>query len=490
MTEGPLKRPGRSAVRITGDYYQWLIAWQGCVTALYDKAERRDNPVVAVGVEVDGAGNLDDVVLYRKYPPHTLMQVKYAVDSRSPVDTKYLTEPSISGGPSILRKIADGWKLISRNGEPADLALITNRAPSATDALLAGRDARTGLLMPAAGEQTSRSARGQLRADWAAASGLTEERLLSMLSALRFDTARDLRHVEDTTSLLMIVNGLRGEHQHVRAGADWVAEQVQNGHRRLDVTMIEAAAVDRAMRLEPARSVLSIATLKPDPLHAQAAHALDWVDRFDGADSYRKRQPLAPATWAQLQNDIEQIPNHLVGVHRIMVTGSLRQATAFAVGATLRMVTNISLAVQQGAQLWTTDTDYSEPTVPAATEYQLGQGDDLAVAVAVATYMTDDVVAFLRTHQISASRLVVLQSPEGPKDNSVATPTAAVALAVGLRDYVRRTLKNERRVHLFLAGPMGLSLLIGHRWNRIAPTTVYEEIRGECQYCPAFEISA
>jgi len=32
------------------------------------------------------------------------------------------------------------------------VVLMTNRAPSASDALLAGRDARTGLLMPAAGE--------------------------------------------------------------------------------------------------------------------------------------------------------------------------------------------------------------------------------------------------------------------------------------------------------------------------------------------------
>jgi hypothetical protein len=37
---------------------------------------------------------------------------------------------------------------------------------------------------------------------------------------------------------------------------------------------------------------------------------------------------------------------------------------------------------------------------------------------------------------------------------------------------------------------MGLSLLLGHRWNRVAPTTVYEEVRSETQYHPAFEVSA
>ncbi|MEU8756603.1 hypothetical protein AB0C88_39565 [Streptomyces chartreusis] len=61
------------------------------------------NPVVAVGVEVDDAGYLDDVVLYRQAPPHTYVQVKYAADSSTPVNEDYLLKPSDRGGPSILR---------------------------------------------------------------------------------------------------------------------------------------------------------------------------------------------------------------------------------------------------------------------------------------------------------------------------------------------------------------------------------------------------
>jgi hypothetical protein len=45
------------------------------------------------------------------------------------------------------------------------------------------------------------------------------------------------------------------------------------------------------------------------------------------------------------------------------------------------------------------------------------------------------------------------------------------------------------RVHLFLAGPMGLSLLLGDRWNLVAPTTVYEDIAA-IGYEPAFTVSA
>ena len=39
------------------------------------------------------------------------------------------------------------------------------------------------------------------------------------------------------------------------------------------------------------------------------------------------------------------------------------------------------------------------------------------------------------------------------------------------------------RVHLFLDDPDGLALLIGHRWNRVAPTVVYEDL-GHLSYEP------
>src|SRR4051812_32284410 len=101
-----LPAPGRSGVRIAGDHFQWLVAWQGCVVALRENGLGESNPILSVGVEVDNAGNLDDVVFHRKCPPHTYIQVKYAVDSGRLVDLDYLTEPSKSGGTSILRKIA------------------------------------------------------------------------------------------------------------------------------------------------------------------------------------------------------------------------------------------------------------------------------------------------------------------------------------------------------------------------------------------------
>lgn len=116
-----LPPPSSTGVRVAGDLYQWLIVWQGCVTALRDHHRGVTNPVVEVGVEVSGAGNLDDVVLYRATPPHTYSQVKYTVDASTPVNEDYLLATSNTGGPSILRKIADSWTKLTTHGSPADL---------------------------------------------------------------------------------------------------------------------------------------------------------------------------------------------------------------------------------------------------------------------------------------------------------------------------------------------------------------------------------
>jgi CBASS immunity sensor of nucleotide second messenger signals len=484
-----LPPPSATGARTAGDRYQWLVAWIASVTVLHDADRDAQNPVVRVGVEVDGAGNLDDVVSYRRMPPHVYQQVKYTVDASTPVSFDYLTRPTAAGGPSILRKIADTWRELTAGGEVAELAIVTNRAPDPADPLISARDARTRRLLPKAGTGGPQSARGKARTNWANAAGISEPQLLELLAVLDFDLARDRGHLEETARLLMLVSGLRGDPAAVAAGADWVAEQVVAGIRIFDHSMIEAAVNRLNLRSGPVRAVVSVATLKPDPLADRAHHALDWVDRFDGPDAYAKRRPKTPATWEQLQADIEAIPSHIGGYHHVAITGSLRQATAFAVGAALRMVTNTDLAVVQRGELWTTDAEYSEAIKPDTIGHDLSQGNELAIAIEVATPIADDVMRFLVDQQLPIEQLIVLNPPGGPRDNVVKGPADACALAYGLRQVARQAARSHPRVHLFLAGPMGLSLIVGHRWNRIAPTTVYEDIAA-LGYEPAFTVSA
>lgn len=98
-------------------------------------------------------------------------------------------------------------------------------------------------------------------------------------------------------------------------------------------------------------------------------------------------------------------------------------------------------------------------------------------------------VEFLRGRQVPVDRLILLRAPGGARDNAVGGPEDDCALAVGIRDAARRAARGYPRVRLFLAGPMGLSLLLGHRWNRVASTTVYEDL-AILGYELAFTVSA
>ncbi len=491
-----LPTAGPTSVRTTGDYYQWLVAWEACLTLLREATARSHNPVRAVGVELDSVGNLDDVVLLRDVPPNTYKQVKYAVDSATPVNEEYLTNPSANGGPSIFQKIARTWKELTADGRSADLRLVTNRAADPEDDLMAGRDARTGLLMPKAAIGGARSDRGKARARWAQEAGLTEAELIDLLSVLRFDLPLDMVWYQEKLQLLMAVTGLRHDQRALEEGAGWIAKMVREGRRELTLAMIEAAVAELDLRAGPARAVLSIATLKPDPLAANADHAIDWVDRFDGDSDYTKRRPLSPNTWAQLQADIEAAPRRLpTGTTAVSVTGSIRLAPAFLVGTTFRMVTGTDLAAVQrgraGSQLWSTNDPFDAASAPGVIEYEIGQGDEVAVAIAVATDPAEDVLEYLREQNLPVSKFIVLTPPSGTaNDGSVPNSTAANALAVGIRDHVRRSTRRVRRMHLFLACPMGLAVLLGNRWNRLCQTVVYEDIKIDDGYEAAFIVEA
>ncbi|WP_262705626.1 MULTISPECIES: SAVED domain-containing protein [Streptomyces] len=489
----PLPAPSPTSVRITGDHYQWLIAWTGCLTLLRENAIHTANPAISVGVEADDAGNLDDVVLLRRNPPHTYTQVKYTVSSATPVNEEYLTKPSPTGGPSILKKIAKTWRTFTADGIDADLAIVTNRAPDPHDPLIAVRDARTQLLLPKAADGTARSKTGQARTRWAQNAGLSETELHDLLSRLRFDLSRELAHVYEQLQLLMAVCGLRNDSHAVDEGANWVAQQVRDGHRTLTLDMVKAAVDSLNLKTGPAYAILSIATLKPDPLAAEADHTINWIDRFETASEYTKRRPLAPATWAQLQDDIEAAPARLPGRTNISVSGSLRLAPAFLTGTAFRMVTGADLAVLQRGDLWSTRDAYDAEYAPMIKEYDVGQGEDLAVGINVtvkAQDFTEDVLEYVEEQNIPASKLLILTPPAGPKDRSVLDSPAANALAVGMRNALRRSARTTPRIHLFLACPMGLALLLGHRWNRLRPTVVYEDVSTTQVYEPAFFVQA
>lgn len=473
--------PSATGVRIAGDDYQWLYAWRACMEALHEKLTGKTNPVLAVGVEEAGVGNADDVVYHRAQPPNSYVQIKYAVDYRDVVNLTYLETSA------VLRKLVSSHRALTADGTSVEMRLLTNRAVDPHDRLLRDRDARGGTLMPRAAQGNSGSERGMARAAWAAVAGIDEPTLLRFLKDFQIEPSYDVERLRMEIGLLMTANGLRSDEASVSAGASWVAQQVIGGHRLLGVGEIKLACDAMGLAFGSPWTTVSIATIKRDELAHQAAVAIDWVDKISGANDWSRVAPTAPNTWDDLADEIRTIPRRLSGNKRILVTGHMRQATGFLVGAELRRVMNYEVGIRQGDQLWTSE-EFTSAEILSSTEIPLSAGIDTAVLVNVAADAAQDVIEWIKKSGSPIGKAILLSPASGVGPKSIPTPGAANSLAVGIRDVARRHARGGK-VHLFLIGPLGLALLLGHHWNRVTTTHVYEHLGG-ADYAHAFTVEA
>jgi hypothetical protein len=77
--------------------------------------------------------------------------------------------------------------------------------------------------------------------------------------------------------------------------------------------------------------------------------------------------------------------------------------------------------------------------------------------------------------------------PKDPRIKAVTSSRVANALAFGIREAVRPVIRRHAQAHLFLATPIGLAMLLGHRWNAMPATIVYEDLM-QLGYESAFTI--
>lgn len=476
------KMPSATGVRIAGDNYQWLHAWRVCMEALHqDLTSKTSNPTIAVGIEEPGVGNGDDVVRHRQTPPHAYMQVKYAVDHRTPVGLTYLADEG------ILEKMVATHTRLTSDQTPVEMRLVTNRTIDPDDVLMRDRDGRDGRLVPRAAQGGPKSHRGQARSAWAAAAHTDEPTLMDFLSDFHLDVAYDVSRLRYEASLLMTANGLRSSDTAVDQGVGWIEQQVRAGRRRISLDDIKTAVAVMELHAGSPWTTISIATIKHDPLADQAAVGIDWVDRIAGDKDWTRVAPAPPHTWAELAADITTVIPRLGDARRILVGGHMRQATGFLLGTELRRVLGFEIGIRQGDQLWSSE-EATQAYPLTITEQTLNAGPDTALIVNVAADAAPVATEWIRQSELPVATVVTATPSAGAGPTAVPTPVAAHSLAIAVRDLARRHA-HTASLHMFLIGPLGLALLLGHHWNRVTTTHVYEHLGGP-NYVHAFTVHA
>jgi hypothetical protein len=229
------------------------------------------------------------------------------------------------------------------------------------------------------------------------------------------------------------------------------------------------------------------------PADRREALQLDWHEIFDG------RQAARDAWDTELLPALRSVHEELtrIGVDRSLVVGGYPTlSTAVAFGRMFPAVAGISVAWDQVAPdgsraLWSLGAPAEDSGFSVTTRGSDPRGDGLAVVVSV----SQDANGAYAASSLPPMRAVIEVTPAADRTAKQLKAGAARKLAHEVADAVRRAKTSHigvREIHLFLAGPVGLAMMIGQLLNAVGPMTVYEHIDDDSvgHYVPEVRIPA
>jgi SMODS-associated and fused to various effectors sensor domain len=476
--------PSASGARLAGDDYQHVLTWIHALKLLLT-----DGDVTRIEFEADNAGNVDDLIVHRVRQPPLYHQIKFVVAQKQPLTHEWFTTPPKRGKKSPLQRFYESYTKLT---SPPEMALHTNRLPAPGDPMLrlvSGSDCK---LVPRLAAQKPGSAAGKVRKQWAEHLGIAEGQLLSFLGHLAIRSGREaLDDLQERCAWAMRAVGFRPDAAALLAAIGALRELIRTGVRELDAESVQRVADTLQLLAGTPRATLLVQSLRPDPWPETATASVDWVELFEGDDAASRRQLKDPAGWndrlkPELAAAVEQLRK--ARLTDVDVRGTMRLATGLVVGVQLSEVAGFKVAAIGREGEWTSITPRDARTVDRE-RIEIDQGEDLAIAIAVSQPIRDDVVSYIRTKNLHVEELVVYSPPGGPSREAVESPEAGIGLAAAISGALRADTSSRRGgLHLFQAGPLPLAIMIGHLWNRMPQTQVYEDLGPGEGYAATFTI--
>jgi hypothetical protein len=229
---------------------------------------------------------------------------------------------------------------------------------------------------------------------------------------------------------------------------------------------------------EPLRLVIN--TRKKPAFEPGVALSLDWTHRFDGRlanppDAWKEH--LLPALETVAQNCEQHAPGR-----RIIAEGLCSLPAAVALGSTFLTTRRLPLAWRQispkrAPDIWSLDAAPESSGFAAQILSGNVSCHDLALLVSVASNVEP---AFAASRpQLPAFRGMVVVTKPGNYPHDIETPGQAVDIVRVISEelrHARDTLQPRGTVHLFLAVPAGLAVMIGQTLNTFGPIQTYEHV--------------
>lgn len=481
--------PAPKGASMAGDDYQHLFTLMQAL-----KLMRKSDCVERIEMEAREAGNVDDVVVHRRGRPSLYHQVKFVVDHRDPLSHEWFTTVPRGSKKSPLQRFYESYWKLSTEEHSAELGLITNRPVDPGDPVLqrvSGRDATLGQRLAAA---AATSAAGTVRAEWAAHVAVSEGELLEMLRHLRVEAGQDdYKRMRETCGWLMESVALRGDEDAVERGRDEIRRIIiEEECRELDLAGLEEIVERLGLHAREPRAALLIQAIDSTPWPDAASASVDWVDLYEGDEPRTRRRLRDPSLWNErLRPELQRAAAEaLKESSDVLLLGAMRLSAGFAAGVELSDVAKVRLSITARDEEWSTD-EAAEVALAEPRLEDLGLGDELVIGISVTGDLHEDVADYLRAEGASVGRLITLSPANGVGHHAVGSGAEALGLAKAIRDHVRGLTKGYTcTLHLFMFAPLGLAVFLGHLWNRVPATQLYEELGSTGGYQKTFLIPA
>ncbi|WP_182378645.1 SAVED domain-containing protein [Nocardioides sp. WS12] len=469
-------RPRAAVLR--GDDYQHIIG-------LYEALQVLTDPELeSVHIEDAAGGAFDDIVVrptVESGRPTRWIQVKAGVYNNVVIDSRWLTTTRTPRGKSPLKQFHETWRTLSTGGAPYELELLSNKNFDHSDPLLSMIDKDSGRVSLAALEELGTKAKARMQlAEWAEHLKAPVEEVREFVACVRFRNSEAPTSWAERCGTVMKLAGLRGDAAAVSQAQAMVRNWVKTGVRERTRSEILSEMTDLGLVARGGQLLLTVNAID----HVKTTHrpnaSIDIVDLYEGDDPFSRRQLADPADWdLRVQTLLSDAKAELSAFdcRHLRIVAAMRLPMHFAVGRTFPKVAGWVLSVDQNGTEWTTNAQPTDANLDVR-HTELDLGPDLAVVIELATPATDDVRKHVEQAGIPIKQITTLSVPEGAVGSTVPGPAWAVNWVGQARNAVRETVRESdtRHIHLFIAAPAGIALMLGHEWNLLPTTTIYEHV--------------
>jgi hypothetical protein len=480
---------GRSApgAMLLGHRYQHTIAWRQALRALAPGSTTE-----RFGVEARDAYAYDDVVTSGP-AESAYQQAKFVVDGTAGFTLDWLTTGYGQKNQSMAQRALTTFERLSAYGA-VSLALFTNRELDAESSWLgAYRSADATIGMAArrllAGERSDDAALQALE-KLRNHLGCDSEAFLRLLDAWQLRWSHSLPDAEEMAQAQMRAHGLRDTPDALAAGVGFIHDMVTRGVREIAIADLAERIDSLALRASPAMRVLSVSAVDVDPHRDIASVAIDVQAAFAGR---RDEAARGLDDWGAVDAQLEAAVARLGTPSQspVLIHAAARLPVWFRLGTLMRQVQGWTVACEHSGELYPSDGALQQSSSLHAdmTGSGEGSGDDLIVIMSATYDIRGPVSRHLEHSSLQgARRLSLTLEPTGPA--AIDGPAHARRTAADIKREVLTALEAHPadRVHLFMAAPKAIALLLGHSWHRLALVTMYEDLGPGRGYQPAFTV--